>query len=90
VGNYPINLYKTRFTGGGEKVSEYGMYVESGQFSFTQKGSVIGAYFNIGLTYVGEGVITNVVNGGDRSSAAYFDSINGKEAISVLKTFKLL
>lgn len=90
VGNYPINLYKTRFTFGEENKSEYGLYVESGEYAFTKKGPFIGAYFNIGLTNVEEGIITSTVTGGDMSSADYFESVNGKEAIAILKTFRLL
>jgi hypothetical protein len=89
IGNYPLNLYKTRFTAGGENKSEYGLFVDSGQYAATKKGPIIGAVFNIGLMNNDKGNITSVATGGDRTSPTYFDSVNAKEAISVLKTFRL-
>jgi hypothetical protein len=88
---YPVNLYQYKYTGPGENAkSEFGMYVDSGQYAPTTTGSTIGAIFPFSIMQNTKGNIESHTSGGDRTSSEYFSTQQAKDTELVLKTFKLL
>lgn len=88
---YPINLYHYKFTPGGENAqSEYGMFVDSGEYAPTTTGPTIGAIFPFSIMQGTKGNIESHTSGGTRTSSDYFTSPQAKHTEQVLKSFRLL
>ena len=89
--DYPVNLYQYKYTGPGDNAkSEFGMYVDSGQYAPTTTGPTIGAIFPFSIMQNTKGNIESHTSGADRTSMEYFTSQQAKDTELVLKTFKLL